>query len=162
SLYAYVSRGLIRSVSDSTSRRRRYLAEDVWLLKQRKTHRRDPGKAAEDALHWGLPVLESRISVIHDGRLYYAGRDVVTLATTCPIEQVAALRWMGDLTAAFPDDAADALPSNWKTLARIAPQLPPLEALQIVLPAAAAADVAAYDLRPESVQRTGARILRLL
>jgi len=103
-LYAYVSRGLIRSESETGSRRRRYSAEDIWLLKQRKQHRRDPAKAAEEALHWGLPVLESRLSVIHDGRLYYAGRDVVTLATTCTIEQVAALLWSGDLATPFPDE----------------------------------------------------------
>ena len=160
-LYAYVSRGLIRSIGDSSSRRRRYVAEDVWLLKQRKTHRRDPSKAAEDALHWGLPVLESRISVIHDGRLYYAGKDVVALATEGTIEQVAALLWMGDLHAAFPADVPP-LRFAGKSLGAIAARLPPLEALQIFLPVAAAEDDAAYDLRAESVQRAGARILRLL
>src|SRR5713101_6520024 len=134
SLYAYVSRGLIRSVSESASRRRRYLAEDVWLLKQRKTHRRDPVKAAEEALHWGLPVLESRISVIHNGRLYYAGQDVVTLATRCTIEQVASLLWLGDLDAPFPDEVTDPLPPQWNTVARLAARLPPLEALQLFLP----------------------------
>ena len=81
-LYAYVSRGLIRSEAEGRSRRRRYHAEDVWLLKRRREHRRDPARAAQDALYWGLPVLESRISVIHEGRLYYAGRDVVELATS--------------------------------------------------------------------------------
>jgi citrate synthase len=162
SLYAYVSRGLIRSHADAASRRRRYLAEDVWLLKQRKEHRRDPTKAAEDALHWGLPVLESRISVIHNGRLYYAGKDAVTLATTCTIEQVAALLWAGDLSAPFPDDVTEPLPRQWSTVSRLAAGLPPLEALQLFLPVAAAHDSFAYDLRPASVQRTGARILRLL
>src|SRR5271169_3554304 len=86
-LYAYVSRGLIRSEAEGRTRRRRYLAEDIWLLKQRKEQRRDPAKAAEDALHWGLPVLESRLSVIHSGRLYYGGRDVINLATSCSLEQ---------------------------------------------------------------------------
>ena len=41
-LYAYVSRGLLRSRSEAGTRRRRYVAEDVWLLKQRKEQRRDP------------------------------------------------------------------------------------------------------------------------
>jgi citrate synthase len=162
SLYAYVSRGLLHSVAEPASRRRRYLAEDVWLLKQRKEHRRDPAKAAAAALHWGLPVLESRLSVIHNGRLYYAGKDVVTLATTCTIEQVAALLWLGDLNAPFPDEAADPLAAHWSTLARLAARLPPLEALQLFLPVAAAQDAFAYDLREASVQRAGARILRLL
>src|SRR5215468_11291167 len=98
-LYAYVSRGLLRSEREGAARRRRYLAEDVWMLNERKRARRDPARTVRDALHWGLPVLESRLSVIHGGRLYYAGIDVVTLATTCTIEQVAALLWMGDLNA---------------------------------------------------------------
>ena len=36
-LYAYVSRGLIRSEPSSDSRSRRYRAEDVRSLKQRRT-----------------------------------------------------------------------------------------------------------------------------
>jgi citrate synthase len=159
-LYAYVSRGLIRSEAEGRSRRRRYLAEDIWLLKQRKQHRRDPAKAAEEALHWGLPALESRLSVIHDGRLYYAGRDVVTLATTCTIEQVASLLWSGDIDAPFPDELLT--PREWATVSRVAARLPPLEGLQLFLPVAEAHDPSAYDLRPASVQRIGARILRLL
>ena len=160
-LYAYVSRGLIRSETEGGGRRkRRYIAEDIWLLKQRKQHRRDPSRAAREALHWGMPVLESRLSVIHDGRLYYAGRDVVTLAQHNTIEQVAALLWMGDLNAPFPDDVLDV--PEWKTLAQVASTLPPLEGLQLFLPVAAAHDPYAYDIRLEAVQRAGARILRLL
>ncbi len=161
-LYAYVSRGLIRSEAEGRSRRRRYLAEDVWLLKQRTAHRRDPARAAAEALHWGLPVLESRLSVIHGGRLYYSGRDVVGLATTCSLEQVAALLWLGDLHAPFPDVVVEPLPPKWSMLADMAKRLPPLEAFQLVLPAVAVTDPFAYDLRPESVQRAGAKILRLL
>jgi len=161
-LYAYVSRGLIRSEGVAQSRRRQYLAEDVWLLKERKVQRRDPAKAAEDALHWGLPVLESRLSVIHAGRLYYRGRDVVTLATTSTLEQVAALLWEGDLAGAFPDDVTDPVPPGWPAILRVAADLPPLESFQLLLPLAAAHDSQAYDLRPAAVSRTGARILRLL
>lgn len=159
-LYAYVSRGLIRSEAEGKARRRRYLAEDIWLLQQRKEHRRDPGKAAQEALHWGLPVLESRLSVIHGGRLFYAGRDVVSLAQTCTIEQVAALLWTGELHGAFPDEVL-VLP-EWRTLAKVASELPPLEGLQVFLPVAAVRDPYAYDTRPAAVQRAGARILRLL
>ena len=58
-LYAYVSRGLIRSEEiGASSRARRYLAEDVRRLKARKTYRRNPAQVAQDALHWGSPLLE--------------------------------------------------------------------------------------------------------
>ncbi len=161
-LYAYVSRGLIRSEAEGRSRRRRYHAEDVWLLKRRREHRRDPARAAQDALYWGLPVLESRISVIHEGRLYYAGRDVVELATSSTLEQVAWLLWAGDADASFPDDVVEPSAEERRALARIAAHLPALEAFRLFLPVAAARDPFAFDLRPDAVRRSGARILRLL
>jgi len=161
-LYAYVSRGLLRSEGEAGTRRRRYLAEDVWLLRERKENRRDPAKAAREVLHRGLPALESRLSVIHDGRLYYAGHDVVDLAQRSSIERVASLLWEGDLEAPFPDDVIAWAAADWQALARLARPLPALEGLQMYLPLAAARDPLAFDLRPASVRRAGARILRLL
>src|ERR687890_2919363 len=79
-LYAYVSRGMIRSET-AGGRERRYRAEDVRRLKERKERRRDPDRVVEGALHWGTPVLESAITLIDDGGgLYYRGRDVAALA----------------------------------------------------------------------------------
>ena len=40
--------------------------------------------------------------------------------------------------------------------------LPPMQCLQVALALAAAEDLSAYDLRPEAVLHTGARILWLL
>lgn len=159
-LYAYVSRGLLRSEAERGSRRRRYLADDVWTLKQRKVHRADPAAAAQGALHWGFPVLESRLSVIQGGRLFYRGRDVVALAQTASLEQAACLLWCGDPNWPFPEDVL--VPADWKNIVRTAHLLPPLEALQVCLAFAAAADSHAFDLRAAAVQRAGARILRLL
>lgn len=49
-LYAYVSRGLIRSEPGSDGKRgHRYRAEDVLRLKERKRARRDPDTAARRA-----------------------------------------------------------------------------------------------------------------
>ncbi len=45
-LYAYVSRGLVRSELGDTSRRtRRYRADDVRQLKRRKEQKQDPSTA---------------------------------------------------------------------------------------------------------------------
>src|SRR3954447_10204140 len=64
-LYAYVSRGLIRSEPGaSTTRERRYAREDIERLKRRAEERRDPDKVASHALQWGMPVLESAITLI--------------------------------------------------------------------------------------------------
>lgn len=161
-LYAYVSRGLLRSRANSGTRRRTYLAEDVWLLKQRKEQRRDPARTAEEALHQGLPAIESRLSLIRDGRLYYRGKDVVRLAASCTLEQVAALLWAGDVDAVLPADAAGTSLPEWRSLLKVAGALPPIEGFQVLLPLLAARDAGAYDTQPASVQRTGLKIVRVL
>jgi citrate synthase len=161
-LYAYVSRGLIRSEAAGKARTRRYHAEDVQALKQRQEQRKDPQKAAERALHWGTPVLESALSLIADGRLYYCGHEAVCLATTCTAEQVAWLLWTGQLTD--PVESPAGLPAYAQVQARrrAAADLLPTDAFQVLLPLAALDDLAAYDLRPAAVAQTGLHILRLL
>jgi citrate synthase len=161
-LYAYVSRGLIRSEAAGGSRRsRRYRAEDVRKLRERKEQRRDPGKVAEGALHWGTPVMESVITLISDDKLYYRGRDVVDLAAGSTIEKVAALIWAGDPAAAQHIFGAESpvFSSRYRAVREGVAGLTPVEAFQILLPLAAVEDLAAYDLRPAAVARTGARIL---
>src|SRR5438132_1518491 len=100
-LYAYVSRGLVRSEAGSRQRRtRRYHADDIARLKARKEARRDPGGAARKTLTWGMPVLDSAITLVADGRLYYRGRDAVELAVARSAEEVANLIWMETLDGA--------------------------------------------------------------
>src|ERR687893_121606 len=160
-LYAYVSRGLIRSEATG-GRNRRYRAEDVRRLKERKERRRDPDRVVEDALHWGTPVMESAITLIEDDGLYYRGRDAVALAAGSTIEEVATLIWVGDPAQApdlFPP-APPELPPRIR--AALGSDLPPVEAFQVSLALAGAGDPASYDLRPAAVARTGGRILRLM
>src|SRR5215216_4035269 len=164
-LYAYVSRGMVRSEAvEGEGRNRRYRAEDVRRLKERKERRRDPDGVVEGALHWGTPVLESGITLVDKGGLYYRGRDVVDLAEERSIEEVAAMIWTGDeamATALFPPEMSG---PSWRiqNVVDSVAGLTPVEVFQIMLPVAAAEDPAAYDLRPGAVARTGARILRLM
>src|SRR5260370_24586703 len=82
-LYAYTSRGQLRSERiPGRPRERRYYREDIERLRERKETRRDPAKAAARALHWCGPVLQSGITVIHDGKFYYRGQDAIALAAT--------------------------------------------------------------------------------
>jgi citrate synthase len=53
-LYAYVSRGLLRSESDPGRRGRRYPAPEVEALRRRVEARRDPPRVARGALDWGV------------------------------------------------------------------------------------------------------------
>jgi len=162
-LYAYASRGQLRSEPiPGQPRDRRYHREDVERLRERKEARRDPAKAAAQGLHWGGPVLESGITLIHNGRFYYRGRDAAMLAEHSSVEQVAALLWQVDDTEharLFRQPCA----LSRRQLAHLRPlACDPMTELQTALPMAAAADVASYDLRPAAVRQTGARILRLL
>jgi citrate synthase len=92
SLYAYVSRGLIRSFSSPHDPRQRlYAVEDVETLVERKARFRRPSVAAATALDWGLPVLETRITQIKDGGLFYREQDALALARTASLEDTARL-----------------------------------------------------------------------
>lgn len=154
-LYAYVSRGLLRSEPGGDARRRRYRGEDVEQLLARRELLRNPGHAVTQALHWGTPVLDSSLTLIRDGRLYYRGLDAIELARHHRIEEVASLLWLGRLDVEIPPEQA-AVPEPRGQGLR------PIEAFAAALPIASAGDLAAHDLRPQAVARTGARILRLL
>jgi len=93
SLYSYVSRGLVSTAPHPEDPRARlYAAADIEALRGRKRARR-PAVAAATALDFGLPVLETRLSRIDAGRLFYRERDAVALAERATLEEVAALLW---------------------------------------------------------------------
>lgn len=162
-LYAYASRGQLRSEPiPGRPKERRYYREDLERLLERKEARRDPAKAAARGLHWGGPVLESGLTLIHDGRLYYRGHDAVQLAETASLEQVAGLLWAAEQTERerlFEQPCALSAGhlARLRTCAKDRFTL-----LQAALPIAATLDLAASDRRPAAVRQTGARIIRLL
>lgn len=171
-LYAYVSRGLIRSESsDDSSRERRYLTEDVEALARRKAERKDPATVARSALDWGSPLLDSELTLIDGHRLYYRGLDATVLAREWSLEEVAALLWLDDGAAAQKIFTAAEQRFSRDTIHGVHPDiitqvgslgLPPLNAMQVALALAVEEDVRAFDLSRESVAQTGARILHLL
>ncbi len=167
-LYAYVSRGLIRSSGTSGQRNRRYYTEDIEKLLARKEGRRNPEQLAQDALHWGAPVLESALTLIDGDNVYYRGINFRTLAQNATIEQVAALLWTGDVDLAYKlfDMQVRVTARLYETMLMHiemdGANLRPIQMLQTMLPIAASDDQGAYDLRPVAVMQTGARILRLM
>ncbi|HEX7667695.1 MAG TPA: citrate synthase, partial [Polyangiaceae bacterium] len=95
-LYAYVSRGLVRSVAGEHGRLRRYLAHDVELLKTRHEARSGHAPVAAAALRWGQPVLDTAITAIDDAGLRYRGTNAIALAGAgTRFEAVASLLWNG-------------------------------------------------------------------
>jgi citrate synthase len=157
-LYAYVSRGLVRSEAvPGRSRERRYAREDVERLRSRAEERRNPQKAAEHALRWGVPVLESAITLIDGGKLFYRGHDAAELARHRSLEEVAVLLWTGDGAADIFDTPLHVIAGSASTA-----DLPFVNRAQSILPLVAARDSLAFDLRPRAVAQTGWRILNLL
>ena len=163
-LYAYTSRGQLSSEPvPGQPRERRYLREDIDRLREGKETRRDPARAAAKGLHWGSPVLESGITLIENGKLYYRGHDALRLAREKTLEQAAGLLWEaqpGEQALLFEQPAV--LSRRNLTRLRSFSKDGPLPLLQTALPLAGALDLAACDLRPEGVRLTGGRLLKIL
>ena len=93
-LYAYVSRGLLRARPDADDPRRSlYAGDDLARLKGRRRGARRRAEVAASAIAWGEPVLESAISTVRDGQLIFRGRPVEELAKNSTLEEVAVLLW---------------------------------------------------------------------
>jgi citrate synthase len=164
-LYSYVSRGLLHSERIAGKPRiRRYMKEDVLRLIERKEFRSNPAKAAEKSLHWGSPTLQSALTLIDGGQLFYRGLDAIKLAEYSTLEEVAALLWTGNSgqAAGLFSHTRASLPQEIIDLFQRFPDLGPVEKCQLVLPLAANLDLSAYDLRPVAVAKTAAHILRII
>jgi citrate synthase len=160
-LYAYVSRGLLRSEATNGQRERRYRADDVSQLKRRREVGRKAESIAANALDFGTPVLESSLTLIKDGHLYYRGHDATQLARRASLEEVAQLLWESD----DQPFVATNLPAMSESLRRAwlaAETLDPVESCLVLLPAAARWDHPGWVANRGIMFETGVRILRLL
>jgi citrate synthase len=152
-LYAYVSRGRLRSVAVPGSRERHYRPEDIDDL---RAIRGAPAATLQPAGEALIPTIDSAICLIEDGRLYYRGQDAIRLSDTATLEDIALLLW-----GVVPD----AGPHRMLPSGRIASatRLAIIERCQVRLAAmAAAADPAAGDQTHGSIPRAGHWILREL
>jgi citrate synthase len=152
-LYAYVSRGRLRSVMVPGTRERRYRSEEVEALLDARSGARPPQSADPAAL---MPVIGSSICLIENGRFYYRGQDAVRRSDEATLEEIARLLWLdeagSDLAAPNgPTQSAGAIPASGL-----------IERCQIRLTALGDEDLSALDLTRARVTRTGWRILRAL
>jgi citrate synthase len=152
-LYAYVSRGRLRSVMVPGTRERRYRSEDVQALLDGRSGTRPPASPDPEAL---IPVIGSSICLIENGRFYYRGRDAVRLSEQATLEAIAGLLWLDEagsesVDAFWPDRLASAVLASGL-----------IERCQIGLVALGDEDLPALDLTRARVARTGWRILREL
>ena len=161
-LYAYVSRGLLHAHAADTPRESRYLREEVEQLARQRGQGRKPREVAQAALNWGLPVLESSITLIEQGRLYYRGEDAVDWARSHTLEETAALLWQYPADAAFAAHAVEAAPVLPDLQQRMAGQ--PCENTLLALFTVASDDAAtaAWQQSPERLAAGCGALLRLL
>jgi citrate synthase len=160
-LYAYVSRGLLRSEGATGQREKRYSADDVARLKRRRDVGRKAESIAANALDFGTPVLESALTLIENGRLYYRGWDAAQLAQGSPLERVAQLLWQCDerpFDSKNLPSMSTALRQAWLAAATLAP----VDRCLLLLPAAARWDHPSWVEDRNAMIETGVRILRLL
>lgn len=146
-LYSYVSRGLLHplpaaevaresaalgassakhlDLPTGATRAKYYRRSEVERLGRRNAAAHEPRRAAKATLDFGLPVLESGLCLIEDGRFFYRGTDVLELAEHATLEDTAALLWNCDRQAlaqqampAWPDLPADSRPMPQRMCAR--------------------------------------------
>ena len=161
-LYAYVSRGMLHSSPDAHGKHRLYDTAEVRRLARRKADGKRAGKVAQKVLDWGVPVLESSITLIADGRLLYRGRDAVELARTASLEDVAALLWECSprrLTEAAPAPLGTA---QWSAWLKLWSDSTPLDRALVLLPAAAAQMPRVWAQGRDAQLDTACAVMRLL
>jgi citrate synthase len=96
SLYAYVSRGWIRSIPQPGRKDHLYLADDVEKMRSRSSARAGHGVVAASAMHWGEPIVPTAITRISAEGPDYRGHNAVQLAAAgASFEAVAELLWTG-------------------------------------------------------------------
>ncbi|HKO47500.1 MAG TPA: citrate/2-methylcitrate synthase [Polyangiaceae bacterium] len=140
-LYAYASRGLIRSLASEKQgqRARLYASDDVERLRARHAARSGHGPVAAAALRFGEPVLETRISDVGPDGPRYRGQLATDLCrASVSFERVAELLWTGilpDAAGSAADLKCDAA-QLWPLLAGRAP----LPKMALLLCALALAD----------------------
>jgi citrate synthase len=159
-LYAYVSRGLLESRPGPDHRSRLYPRQDVERLAQRKQAGRGAARGAAQSLDRGLPVLETRISLIRPDGPYYRGRSAIAAARDGDtLEDIARLLW----DCGEHDPFAIELDPNWPaTVAAVAndARLPPLERAMSAIPLLALEVRHSFNSAPRVRHEIAATLLR--
>ncbi|MEV4256176.1 citrate/2-methylcitrate synthase [Spirillospora sp. NPDC049652] len=158
-LYAYVSRGVLRRRRDEAGRRSLFDAAQVEELARKGRPRRRPGPTEL--------AIESAVTALGPDRPYYRGRDALVLAAEHRFESVAEWLWTGDESALA---AAPAPEGSWRAseeglrAARAAQSglpdgLLPLDRLQVITTALAVTDPLRVHTDPEGVLVTARTLI---
>jgi len=141
-LYAYVSRGLVRSVRGE-GRERRYLKSDLETLRARHDARAGHAAVAVSALRFGEPVLDSAITRIDPelGPIYRGSSALELVERGASFEEASSLLW---------DAPVEAFVTRRERVATPLRNASPLELLAVVVPLLAARDAERFDATNEA------------
>ncbi len=155
SLYSYVSRGLLSSRRTAGSRTSEFSAADV----ERLARRGRPRAASRGGRTAAELVIETALTEIADDQLRYRGIDAIALASKASLEDVAQLLWTGSLPAIGQQPpwtaTVEAVAIGTAAQAALPAETMPLERLQVIVPALAAADPLRLHLDPPAVIAAG-------
>jgi len=159
-LYAYVSRGLVRSDrvrGAGGGRTSRYDRSDIERLAGR---RRGGGRAGALEL-----LVDTELTLLDPaGRLYYRGRDATELAGSWSYERTAEWLWTGRDDGQPPPWRAPeaALVAARAATAGLGPDVALVDRMRLACVAAATTDPLRHDRRPEAVTVTGRALVSVL
>ena len=151
-LYAYVSRGLVRSEYGLNQRSRVYHRLDLERLKLRKRIRQQPSAEMSSALYWGSPLLESSLTLLTDGQVFYRGKEATALASSRTFLEVATWFWTGNWEVGATGHSA-AAPKE--------PNQDPILLFHLALLRAAMIEPLGYDFSLPNLRASGTHILSL-
>lgn len=147
-VYAYVSRGLLPNRRNGDGKNSLFAKSDVdaFIAGRKRT---------------GTPGIQTGITLIRNGHLYFRGHDATVLAREASYEAVATLLWTGGLperAEPFPVDAV-----SCRLAADVTSRLPATarltDRLRVIVAAAAAADPLRFDTTPTAVTATGRQLI---
>ncbi|MFF5081425.1 citrate synthase family protein [Actinoplanes sp. NPDC000266] len=145
-IYAYVSRGLLHSVRNGDGKVSLFARSEVEAFEAKRKGR-------------GTPNIQTGLTLISDGALFYRGHDAIALATTASFESVANLLWTGTLVHSDLTPPPELLELAVAVTAPLPPAARHTDRLRVIVAAAAAADPLRFDITPAAVVTTGRSLL---
>ncbi|MGC4933226.1 citrate synthase [Gordonia sp. DT30] len=144
-VYAYVSRGRLHSTRIDGYDGSMFPIDEIDALGDRARHRPPAGVAER---------IRTQLTLLHDDRLYYRGRDVVELARASTYEQVAQLLWEQPWVSAAPSRGVGA------AVRRVAgPNSRGVDLIRLTVDLLGARDPLRHHIEPAAVTVKASRVL---
>jgi citrate synthase len=145
-VYAYVSRGLLSSQRNADGKASLFArpAVDAFLAGRKRTT---------------TPSIQTGITLIRDGSLYFRGRDATALARTQSFESVVSLLWTGEVEHVLLHAPPEIVDVARKATVPLPETARLTDRLRVIVAAAAAADPLRFDTAPAAVVAAGRGLL---